>query len=125
MDSSKRKSVNRSNNASPLDSRLGSKSPNLKSVNDIGLKDPDRFSRSSAESDEEDEKQRIDILKRTESMKGEKEKTPIDKFIDSYWTKNLEKPNNDPEAKKESVGDIDLAVHKLIHEMIVMSEDDP
>ena len=56
---------------------------------------------------------------------GEAARTPIDKFIDSYWTKNLEQPNNDPEAKKESVGDIDLAVHKLIHEMIVMSEDDP
>ena len=39
--------------------------------------------------------------------------------------KNLEKPDNDPEKAKDSVGDIDLAVHKLIHEMIVMSEDDP
>ena len=89
------------------------------------MKDPDRFSRSSAESDDEDpeEKQRSDLMKRQASMK--ESKTPIDKFIDNYWMKNLEAPNNDPEQKRESVGEIDLAVHKLIHEMIVMSEDDP
>ena len=52
-------------------------------------------------------------------------KTPIDRFIDSYWMKNLECPDNDPEKAKDSVKDIDMAVHKLIHEMIVMSEDDP
>jgi len=50
-------------------------------------------------------------------------RTPIDKFIDTYWMKNVEKPRDTP--IKESIGDIDLAVHKLIHEMIVMSEDDP
>jgi len=50
-------------------------------------------------------------------------RTPIDKFVDTYWMKNLEKPRDN--VKKESVGDIDLAVHKLIHEMLVMSEDDP
>jgi len=51
-------------------------------------------------------------------------RTPIDKFIDTYWMKNLEKPRDNTEPK-ESVRDIDDAVHKLIHEMIVMSEDDP
>ena len=52
-------------------------------------------------------------------------KTPIDKFVDNYWKKNVEEPNGDPLLKKESITDIDLVVHKLIHEMIVMSEDDP
>ena len=37
--------------------------------------------------------------------------------------KNIEKPRDS--VKRESIGDIDLVVHKLIHEMIVMSEDDP
>lgn len=64
------------------------------------------------------------MIKRTESIKGESN-TPIDKFIERWWTKNVDQPNNNPEAKKESIGEIDLAVHKLIHEMIVMSEDDP
>jgi len=39
--------------------------------------------------------------------------------------KNLDKPDNDPEKKKEAIGDIDLAVHKLIHELLVMADDDP
>ena len=52
-------------------------------------------------------------------------KTPIDKFVDNYWKKNIEEPNGNPLNEKKSVTDIDLVVHKLIHEMIVMSEDDP
>ena len=60
-------------------------------------------------------------MRRKSTMKDIR--TPIDKFIDTYWMKNVEKPRDTP--IKESIGDIDLAVHKLIHEMIVMSEDDP
>ena len=48
---------------------------------------------------------------------------PIDKFVDGYWRRNLDEPR-DAEART-SVGEIDLAVHKLIHEMLVMAEDDP
>lgn len=58
IDSTKRfkdGSINRSgNNSSPLEQR--SPIPHFKNVNDIGLKEVDRFSRSSAESDDEDEK---------------------------------------------------------------------
>jgi len=56
-------------------------------------------------------------------------RTPIDKFVDTYWMKNLEKPKDNNGGRegvpKDSVGEIDLSVHKLIHELIVMSEDDP
>ena len=49
----------RSDNSSPLEPKQNGNTrqgPSFKNVNDIGLKDPDRFSRSSAESEDEDEK---------------------------------------------------------------------
>ena len=54
----------RSLNDSPLD-RKQNGGPTLKTINDVGLKDPDKFSRSSAESDEDpDEKNRKSMMKR-------------------------------------------------------------
>jgi len=61
------------------------------------------------------------LMRRKSTIKDGR--TPIDKFVDTYWKKNIEMPRD--EIKKESIGEIDMVVHKLIHEMIVMSEDDP
>ena len=42
----------------------------------------------------------------------------IDKYVDTFWDQQIE-------GKDLSIAEIDLAVHKLIHQLLLQAEDDP
>lgn len=42
----------------------------------------------------------------------------MDKYVDLYWKKNIE-------GLELSTWELDKKIHKLIHELLLMAEDDP
>lgn len=45
-------------------------------------------------------------------------KSHLDRYVDNYWKRNLE-------GKDLSISEIDEIIHKFIHNLLLMAEDDP
>ena len=52
------------------------------------------------------------------SKSVKKTKTHLDRYVDNYWKRNLEN-------KDLSISEIDGMIHKFIHNLLLMAEDDP
>ena len=52
------------------------------------------------------------------SKSVKKTKTHLDRYVDNYWKRNLEN-------KDLSISEIDGIIHKFIHNLLLMAEDDP
>ena len=58
-------------------------------------------------------------LKSEELSKSvKKTKTHLDRYVDNYWKRHLE-------GKDLSISEIDGMIHKFIHNLLLMAEDDP
>lgn len=61
-------------------------------------------------------KKRETIFRRKQTLKDTR--SYIDKYVDTFWAKQIE-------GKDLSTLEIDMAVHKLIHQLLLQAEDDP
>ena len=61
--------------------------------------------------------QKASGLRRKTAMKDPR--TAIEKYVDQFWKENVTLKH------ATSVSEIDRAVHKLIHQMLVMAHDEP
>ena len=61
-------------------------------------------------------KKRETIFRRKQTLKDTR--SYIDKYVDTFWAKQID-------GKDLSISEIDLAVHKLIHQLLLQAEDDP